>query len=110
MRHDTTPSAAPQLHICPACASPFVDLVDGAEAVPGHWELTLRCPECERVREVVCAEADLARLEEELSRGVAALEQELERVSRLAFEEDVERIVAALRADAILPMDLGVAR
>jgi hypothetical protein len=110
MRDDITPCAAPELHVCPDCASPFVDLVDGAEAVPGHWELTLRCPECERFHVVVCTEPSLARLEEELSRGTAALQQELERVSRLAFEEDVERLIVALRANAILPMDLGVAR
>jgi hypothetical protein len=105
-----TPSAASQLHTCPTCASPHVDLVDGTEAVPGHWELTLRCPECERFREVACTEPDLARLEEALARGAAALAEELERVSRLAFEEDVERLIVALRANAILPMDLGLAQ
>jgi hypothetical protein len=110
MRDDKTPSTPPELHICPACASPYVGIVDGAEVVPGQFELTLRCPECELVHEVACTEPGLARLEDELSRGLSAMQAELDRLARLEFEEQAERFVAALHAGAILPADFGVAR
>jgi hypothetical protein len=110
MRENLTPSTPPELHVCPACASPLLSLVDAAETVPRQWALTLRCPECEFLHEVACTEPDLARLEAELCRGTAALQAQLDRLSREAFAEQVERFIVALRADAVLPMDFGVAR
>jgi hypothetical protein len=110
MSDHTTSSAQPALHICRSCASPLVHIVDGNETAPGQWDLTLRCPECDDVREVSCARPDLARLEHELCQGVAAIQKELERVTRASFEEDIERFVHALERDAILPVDFGIPR
>jgi hypothetical protein len=46
MRDDTAPSSSSELHICPACTSPLVTLVNGVETGSGQWHLRLRCPEC----------------------------------------------------------------
>jgi len=110
MRDDIAPSSSSELHICPACTSPLVTLVNGAETGPGQWHLRLRCPECERFQEVVCAAPGLARLEQELCRGMAELQTELDRLARVRFEDEAERFIAALHADAILPIDFGAAR
>jgi hypothetical protein len=110
------PAASPQhrpgadLHVCAHCRSELVQPVDGAEPVPGLWDLTLRCPECERFIEVRTDAAAVERYEHELDRGLAVLQREMDDFARLSFEEDVERFVAALEADAIMPMDFGPAR
>jgi hypothetical protein len=41
---------------------------------------------------------------------MAELQRELDRLVRVEFEEAAERFIAALRADAILPIDFGAAR
>jgi hypothetical protein len=96
------------MHVCRPCGSPLVHLVEGSETAPGRWTVTLRCPECEHVRDVRCDELALARLEEELCRGTAAILDEVERLEQVAVEEDAERFIAALHAGAILPMDFGI--
>ncbi len=98
------------LHVCDHCRSPLVQPVAGAERVPGLWDMTLRCPECERVTEVLTDAATVERYEHELDRGLAALQREMDDFARRSFEEEIERFVAALEADAILPMDFGPAR
>ena len=103
-------SPGPQLHICPDCRSALVQPVHSNEPVRGQWDLTLRCPECERFLEVRCDAATLQRFDEELDRGLATLQREMDAYARLSFEEDVERFVSALEADAIMPMDFGPAR
>ena len=110
MRDDIAPSSSSALHICPACTSPLITLVNGAETGSGQWHLRLRCPECERLQDVVCTEPSLARLEKELCRGMAELQRELDRLARVEFEEAAERFIGALHADAILPIDFGAAR
>lgn len=109
MPDHSTSSTAAKLHVCPSCDSAFADLVDGAEVAPGAWEIVLRCADCEEHRHATCSEPSLARLEDELARGLALLRLELDTFARTRFEEDAERFIAALRAGAILPMDFGVA-
>ena len=98
------------LHVCPHCRSVLVKPVHANEPAAGVWDLTLRCPECERFMDVRCDTAGLQRYEEELGAGLESLQRELTTQARLNFAEDVERFVAALRADAVFPMDFGPAR
>jgi hypothetical protein len=98
------------LHVCPHCRSVLVQPVAGTQPLPGLWDVTLRCPECERFLEARCDAAALQRYEEELERGRATLRRDMDEYARLSFEEDLERFVAALHADAIMPMDFGPAR
>jgi hypothetical protein len=110
MPDDTRPAAPRALHLCPTCDSGLIDLVDGDEVTPGLWELSVRCADCETTHALCCGGDDLAKLERELCRATAELERELERFARLRFEEDIARFARALEADAIMPMDFGVAR
>ena len=94
-----------QLHVCGGCASQLVHPVEWDEAGASHWEVTLRCPNCEWSTTGVFHQELVERLDEELDRGTEALVRDLKRLMHANMEEEIERFVAALRADQILPMD-----
>lgn len=99
------PATETGLHVCPACASHLVAPVAWDQAGPREWAVTIQCPNCEWWDADVYDEATVERFDEELDRGTEALVRDLLRLIRANMEEDVERFVAALRADAILPED-----
>jgi hypothetical protein len=103
------PGAAPRtetgLHVCPMCASQLVIPVAWEEAGPAQWAVTLQCPNCEWWDADVFDEELIERFDEELDRGTEALVRDLLRLMRANMEDDVERFVAALRADQIWPED-----
>jgi len=93
------------LHVCRECASPLVTPVAWEQAGPREWAVTIQCPNCEWWDADVFDEELIERFDEELDRGTEALVRDLLRLVRANMEDDVERFVAALRADAILPED-----
>ena len=93
------------LHVCPECASPLVAPGRVGAGRPHEWAVTIQCPNCEWWDADVFDEATVERFDEELDRGTEALVRDLLRLMRANMEDDVERFVAALRADAILPED-----
>lgn len=97
--------APPGLHLCTACGSDLVQPVHWEEADPEHWEVLLRCPDCEEQTSGIFAEEAIARLDEELDRGSALLVEALRRLSRANFEEDIERFARALHGGFVLPED-----
>jgi hypothetical protein len=104
----STPSPAPEdpdAHRCPVCSSPFVYPVDWDRSGPSSWILMLRCPECETQREVTLGRASVEEFNRELYFGAQALAREADQMMRRNFEDEVQRIVAALERDLILPMD-----
>lgn len=93
------------LHICPECGSQLVAPVAWEQAGPRDWAVTIQCPNCEWWDADVFDEATVERFDEELDRGTEALVRDLLRLMRANMEDDVERFLAALHADAILPED-----
>jgi hypothetical protein len=93
------------LHVCPECSSSLVAPVAWEQAGPREWAVTIQCPNCEWWDADVFDEATVERFDEELDRGTEALVRDLLRLMRANMEDDVDRFVAALRADAILPED-----
>ena len=75
------------------------------QAGPHAWAVTIQCPNCEWWDADVFDEAAVERFDEELDRGTEALVRDLLRLMRANMEDDVERFLTALRADAILPED-----
>ena len=93
------------LHVCPSCDRGLVYPVDWEEASATHWEVELRCPNCEW-RHVGTYDQDTVDIfDEELDRGTEHLVRDLKRLTRSNMEQEVERFVAALDADAVWPMD-----
>ena len=94
-----------ELHECPECDSKLVYPTDWDEAGPHHWNVALRCPNCEWSDSGVFSQAIVDKFDEELDRGTEALIEHLQDLRRANMAEEIDRFVAALAVDAIVPMD-----
>jgi hypothetical protein len=98
-------SPAEELHICPECDRDLVYPVDWEEASVTHWEVELRCPNCEWNEVGTYDQATVDRFDEHLDLGTDALVKDLRRMVQANMEAEAERFAAALDANAILPED-----
>ena len=99
------PAVQTELHVCPECASDLVYPVAWDEAAQSRWEVSLRCPNCEWFVTDTFEEDAVQRFDETLDRGTEALVSDLRQLTRANMEDDVERFVAALNAEYVLPED-----
>jgi hypothetical protein len=93
------------LHVCPECDRALVYPVEWEEVSPTHWEVLLRCPNCEWNELGVYDQHTVDRFDEQLDLGTEALTCDLKRLTRANMEEEIERFTSALDADLILPED-----
>jgi hypothetical protein len=93
------------LHVCPECDRGLVYPVEWEEASATHWEVLLRCPNCEWSELGTFSQATVDRFDEHLDLGTEALIRDLKRLTRANMEEEIDRFSAALSADLILPED-----
>jgi len=109
--YESLPAPAPvqapldDLHICPECDRTLVFPVEWEEVSPTHWEVLLRCPNCEWVEVGVYDQRTVDRFDEELDHGTEALMRDLKRLTKANMEEEIERFTVALASDLILPED-----
>jgi len=94
-----------ELQICPECDRDLVYPVDWEEASVTHWEVELRCPNCEWNEVGTFDQATVDRFDEHLDHGTEALVTDLRRLVQANMEAEAELFAAALNADAILPED-----
>jgi hypothetical protein len=97
--------AAEDLHLCGTCESELVYPVDWDEAGDTHWEVTLRCPNCEWSGTGVFEQDVVERFDEALDRGTEALVRDLKHLMQANMEDEIERFVSALRDGHIVPDD-----
>ncbi|MEA2157428.1 MAG: hypothetical protein QOE11_3568 [Solirubrobacteraceae bacterium] len=102
---DEPTTTTTELHVCPECRSELVYPIDWQEAGRTSWEVSLRCPNCEWTLVGVFGEDAIQRFDEILDQGTEELVSDLRELTRANMEEDVERFVAALTADYLLPED-----
>ena len=100
--HDETVA---DLHVCGSCASTLVYPTEWEEAGATHWEVTLRCPNCEWAGTGIFEQDLVERFDEELDRGTEALVRDLKRLSHANMEDEIERFTTALTEDHIVPED-----
>ena len=93
------------LHLCPECDRDLVYPVDWEEASATHWEVELRCPNCEWSEVGTYDQATVDRFDENLDMGTGALVKDLRRMVQANMEAEAEAFAAALEANAILPED-----
>jgi hypothetical protein len=105
MREVAEARPSTDLHICPRCSSQMVFPVDWAEAGPSHWEVELRCPECEWRATGVFAQEIVERFDVELDHGSDALLRDLQHLAHANMAEEIDRFVRALGDDHVLPAD-----
>jgi len=96
---------APDLCRCPDCDSGLVQPTAWEDAGGGSWRVTLRCPECQTLREGCFGEAVLDAFDERLEAGSEELQADYQRLCRANMAAEVERFVAAIEAGAIAPED-----
>ena len=93
------------LEQCRCCSSRLVYPVDWREGPHGRWELELRCPNCEwGVRDLYPQDA-VEQFDEILNQATDDVIEALQQMARDNMAEEIERFVAALAEDHILPMD-----
>jgi len=90
---------------CTRCDSELMQAVGADAPRPGLWRVKRRCPECGRHDMVEAGVHALDAFDEQLLAGHEELLSAYRRISGLTMREDAERIVAALRADALQPFD-----
>lgn len=93
------------LHVCPACEGGLVYPTGWEEAGLTHWQVDLRCPNCEWAGTGIFSQVAVDRLDIELERGTDAVVDDLRRLMRANMEEEVERFARALQGDHVLPCD-----
>jgi hypothetical protein len=93
------------LHVCPDCDRALVYPVEWEEVSPTHWEVLLRCPNCEWGELGVYDQSTVDRFDEELDLGTEALLRDLQRLTKANMEEEADRFASALASDFILPED-----
>ncbi|HWI72955.1 MAG TPA: hypothetical protein VNT55_13460 [Baekduia sp.] len=96
---------ATDLHVCGSCASSLVYPTEWEEAGATHWEVTLRCPNCEWCGTGIFEQDLVERFDEELDRGTEALVRDLKRLAHANMEDEIERFTTALTEDHIVPED-----
>jgi hypothetical protein len=93
------------LHICPECQGELVQPITWTEASEDQWELLLRCPNCDWNTQGIFDQAAVEELEEHLDEGLAEMISDLQRLTQANMAEEMDRFLAALQADLILPED-----
>jgi hypothetical protein len=101
----THDDAVDDLHVCGSCASTLVYPTEWEEAGATHWEVTLRCPNCEWTGTGTFEQDLVERFDEELDRGTEALVRDLKRLAHANMEDEIERFTTALTEDHIVPED-----
>jgi hypothetical protein len=97
--------ALKELQVCADCDRELVYPVEWSEVSPTHWEVLLRCPNCEWSDIGVFDQSTVDRFDDELDRGTEALMRDLKRLTQANMEDEIDRFVSALGVDAILPED-----
>jgi hypothetical protein len=94
-----------ELHVCGTCNSTLVYPIEWSEAGSRHWEVTLRCPNCEWCGTGIFEQAVVERFDGELDRATQELAGDLKRLVQTNMQDEIDRFVTALNADAITPDD-----
>lgn len=93
------------LHVCERCDSTLVYPLEWEEASQTHWEVALRCPNCEWKDTGVFSQEVVERFDVALDRGTQALADDLKRLTVANMEEEIDRFAESLDAGLILPED-----
>ena len=97
--------AAEGMHACPSCSSSLVQPANWHEQGDGHWNVELRCPECDWWGRDSYSQTEVDRYDEELDRGGQELMEDLRALTRANMEEEADRLAGALASECILPED-----
>ena len=98
-------SSETHLEICGTCSGSLVHPVEWEPVGTAHWQIELRCPECEWAGTGVFDQETVERFDEALEVGADQLLSDLKAIERANMHDYAERFVAALEAGQLLPED-----
>jgi hypothetical protein len=101
----SAPAGDQPLHVCADCGGGLVYPTDWQEAGPEHWEVDLRCPNCEWRGSGVFHQDIVESFDDELDRGIDVLLTDYRALVSSNMEDEIDRFAKALDAGAILPAD-----
>src|SRR3954463_10370605 len=101
----SAPAADQPLHVCVDCGSNLVYPTDWQEAGPDHWEVDLRCPNCEWRGSGTFHQDVGESFDDELDRGIDVLLSDYRALVSANMEDEIDRFSKALEHGAILPAD-----
>ena len=99
------PTEGQPLHVCADCGSSLVYPTDWQEAGADHWEVDLRCPNCEWRGSGTFHQDIVESFDDELDRGIDVLLSDYKALVNSNMEDEIDRFAKALDAGAILPAD-----
>jgi hypothetical protein len=99
------PAGDQPLHVCVDCGSDLVYPTDWQEAGTDHWEVDLRCPNCEWRGTGTFHQDIVESFDDELDRGIDVLLADYRALVSSNMEDEIDRFAKALDAGAILPAD-----
>jgi len=94
-----------ELHICPSCQSALIQPLSWSETTDAQWELVLECPNCTWSESGTFSRTQIESLEDRLDEGLTEMICDLQRLTQANMATDIDRFIAALDADLILPED-----
>ena len=110
--HDADPLAlvgadefGTELHLCPQCEGDLVYPVSWEERSGDSWRIERRCPNCEWTHVAEFTQDEVEQFDDVLNEGTEDLLVSLRNFARANMEEDIERLIEAIRHDRIHPMD-----
>lgn len=103
--HDAEQRTQPGLHLCSECDSDLVQPTTWADTKDDRWELTLECPNCGWSTQGIYDRDQVDELEEKLDDGLVQMLNDLQRLTQANMADEIDRFIAALQADLILPED-----
>jgi hypothetical protein len=98
---------ANRMHCCPNCDSTLVQPIAWHEQGDGHWNVVLRCPECEWWGRNTYSQNEIDCYGEELDHCDQELIEDLRALTRANMKEEADRFATALAAGGILPEDFN---
>lgn len=99
------PTGDQPLHVCSECDSNLVYPTDWQEAGPDHWDVELRCPNCEWRGSGIFHQDVVESFDDELDRGIDVLLSDYRALVSSNMEDEIDRFAKALDVGAILPAD-----
>jgi hypothetical protein len=93
------------LHLCEGCGGELVYPVAWEERSGDRWRIERRCPNCEWRHVGEFPQVEVEVFDDVLNEGTEELLVALRNFSRANMEEDIERLITAIRGDLIQPMD-----
>jgi hypothetical protein len=89
------------LSICGSCSSDLVYPVEWDEAGPTHWEVAIRCPNCEWTGTGIFSQTIAEQVGKSLDHGTETLARDLKRMMHANIEDEADILATAFEADVI---------